>query len=399
MAIERFTIARDDEVYEAFPSLCRTRAGRVILVYRESNGHVASQYCRLILRRSDDGGLTWSERRVFVDEDHSSGTLTTWNCPKIQQLNDGRILLLCDRYDYPPGEWGHGMGNAHIVLWFSDDGGDSWSQARPTTVAGICPDVVTQLPDGRWLLPTNVYHEKTGQCLQQIATSDDGGETWGSPALMCTDLDYRLAEVSIIRCADGELIAYLREESGRQRPIQKMISGDGGESWEGPYDTLNVAAHGMPIAGVTHDGLVMTTGRYALQSNWRVDMNAQTMQRRLDRRTIVVPRVPANEDFVARITERPGTVFTADEVIMAGGCGTVHTFAFIEPLESALEPGVNEQKGLLLPLDLDRSNLGADSGYTGWVETEPGRFLLVNYINDDAPMAQIRGYRFGLDDF
>jgi hypothetical protein len=24
---------------------------------------------------------------------------------------------------------------------------------------------------------------------------------------------------------------------------------------------------------------------------------------------------------------------------------------------------------------------------------------VVNYINDDAPMAQIRGYRFGLEDF
>lgn len=399
MAIERFTISRTDDVYEAFPSLCRTRAGRIILAYRESNGHVASEYCRIILRHSDDGGVTWSPRRVFRDEDRASGTLKTWNCPKIQQLDDGRILLLSDCYDFPPGEWGHGMGNSHIVVWFSDDEGDSWSDARPTTVNGICPDFVTELPNGRWLLPTNIYDEETGQCMQQITASTDSGETWEAPAVICTEPDYRLAEVSIIRCPDGELVAYLREESGKRRPLQKMISRDGGESWEGPYDTLNVAAQGMPISGLTHDGLVMTTGRYALRNSWRIDMSPETMQRRLDLRTVVVPRVPANEDFVARITEGPGIVFTPDEVIMAGGCGTVHTFAFIEPLESALEPDVNEQKGLLLPLDLDRNNLGADSGYTGWVETEPGRFLLANYINDDAPMSQIRGYRFGLDDF
>ena len=83
---------------------------------------------------------------------------------------------------------------------------------------------------------------------------------------------------------------------------------------------------------------------------------------------------------------------------MGQGGSSVHTFAFIEPAESALEPDRKAQQGLLLPLDLDASSW-ADSGYTGWVEYERGKFLAVNYINDDAPMAQIRGYRFGLEDF
>ena len=399
MTIERFTIARDDDVYEAFPHLCRTRAGRILLVYRESNGHVASEYCRVVLRHSDDGGHTWSERRVVLDEDRASGTLIVWNAPKIQQLDDGRILLLSERVEFPPGEWGHGMGGAHIVLWFSDDDGDSWSDPVPTTVGGICPDQVTELPDGRWLLPTNVYDGATGRCLQQLATSRDGGTTWDEPVVICDDPDYQLAEVSIVHCPEGELVAYLREESGKQRPLQKMISRDGGESWEGPCHTLNPAAHGMPVAGLTSDGLVLITGRYELPGTWRVDMSPETMQRRLARRTVVVPRVAENEDFVARLAPAGHMSFTRDEVIIAAGCSTAHTFAFIEPLESALEADVGAQKGLLLPLDLDRNNLGADSGYTGWVETDPGRFLVVNYINDDAPMAQIRGYRFGLDDF
>ena len=399
MTVERFTIARDDGVYEAFPHLCRTRAGRILLVYRESDGHVASEYCRVILRHSDDDGQTWSERRVALDEDRASGTLIVWNAPKIQQLDDGRILLLSERIEFPPGDWGHGMGGAHVVFWFSDDEGETWSEATPTTVSGICPDQVTQLADGRWLLPTNVYDDDTGQCLQQVTTSRDGGQTWDTPAIICPDPDYQLAEVSIVRCPDGELVAYLREESGKRRPLQKMISRDGGASWEGPFDTLNPAAQGMPVAGMTHDGLVLITGRYGLPCSWRVDMSEETMQRRLDRRAVVVPRVPANEDFVARIGRGPQAVFSDDEVVLATGCSTAHTFAFIEPLESALEPDVSRQKGLLLPLDLDRNDLGADSGYTGWVETEPGRFLVVNYINDDAPMAQIRGYRFGLDDF
>ena len=67
MSIEKFTISRDDSVYECFPHLCQTRSGRILLVYRESNGHVASEFCRLIIRYSDDAGQSWSDRRVVCE--------------------------------------------------------------------------------------------------------------------------------------------------------------------------------------------------------------------------------------------------------------------------------------------------------------------------------------------
>ena len=397
MAIEKFTIARNDDIYECFPYICRSRTGRIILTYRESNGHVASEFCRLIVRVSDDAGNTWSEARVIRDEDKSTGVLTTWNCPKIQQLKDGRILLLCDTYLFPPGEWGEGEANCHIVLWFSDDDGESWSDPIPTPVKGICPDIVTEMDDGRWLLPSNVTNPKTGQSIQNITTSRDEGQTWDAPLTIFDSPDYGLGEATIVPCPNGELVVYLREDLGR--PLQKMISKDSGYRWEGPYDTLNPAAHGMPVAGLTQDGLILITGRFGLRSCWRVDMSEETWQKRLARRTIVIPRVPANEAFIARRQPGPSELATDDEVIVAAGGSSVHTFAFLEPLESAFNPDKATQKGLLLPLDLDANNLGADSGYAAWVEYERGKFLAVNYINDDAPMAQIRGYQFGLEDF
>jgi sialidase-1 len=106
----------------------------------------------------------------------------------------------------------------------------------------------------------------------------------------------------------------------------------------------------------------------------------------------------ANQRFVASVARGPHLVETEDEIVMGMGGSSVHTFAFIEPMTSALSTEKAEQKGLLLPLDLDASPF-ADSGYTGWVEYERGKFLVANYINDDAPLAQIRGYRFGLEDF
>ena len=127
-------------------------------------------------------------------------------------------------------------------------------------------------------------------------------------------------------------------------------------------------------------------------------MSREAWERRIGRRSIVVPKVAANKDFVATISRDQGVEETETEIIIGPGGSSVHTFAFIEPIESALEADRGAQKGLLLPLDLDASE-HADSGYTGWVEYERGKFLAANYINDDAPLAQIRGYRFGLEDF
>ena len=402
--IEKFTISRDDSVYECFPHLCRTRSGRIILTYRESNGHVASDFCRLIVRFSDDAGHSWSDRQVIADgqrradEDRSAGVMRSWNCPKIQQLEDGRILLLCDAYDYPPGEWGV-ENEAEVVFWFSQDNGKTFSGPQPTPVRGICPDQVTEMADSRWLLPTNMRSSATGYLFQALTVSRDSGETWEEARALYDSPDRELDEASIVRMLGGELVSYQREDGGG--PLQKMISRDRGASWEGPFDTLNPAAIGMPIAGLTRDGFVLVTSRYGIPSSWRVDMSAQTWRKRIEKRGIVIPKVvgnEANQRFVASVARGPHVLETESEIVMGVGGSSVHTFAFIEPVESALSAEKAQQKALLLPLDLDASPF-ADSGYTGWVEYERGRFLVANYINDDAPLAQIRGYRFGLEDF
>ncbi|MBS11216.1 MAG: hypothetical protein CME19_06410 [Gemmatimonadetes bacterium] len=398
MPIQKFTISRDDAVYECFPYICLTTSGRILLVYRESNGHVASEYCRVVLRHSDDAGHSWSERRVLVDEDRSTGVLRAWNCPKIQQLEDGRILLLCDVYDFPPGEWGV-EANAEIVLLFSDDDGVTWSEPQSTSARGICPDQVTEMPDGRWLLPINIRVGNANQLTQMLYVSQDQGATWDAGNPMNTDPDRELDEASIVRMPGGELVSYEREDRGR--PLQKLISKDGGLTWEGPYDTLNPAAIGMPVAGLTQDGQVLVTARFGLRSRWRVDESDETLSARLAKRTIVIPKVDvgeANRRFVQNVGSGPHILETDDEIVIAAGGTSVHTYAFLEPIESALSPDLGSQKGLLLPLDVDASPF-ADSGYSSWVEVERGKFLCVNYINDDAPMAQIRGYRFGLEDF
>ena len=49
-------------------------------------------------------------------------------------------------------------------------------------------------------------------------------------------------------------------------------------------------------------------------------------------------------------------------------------------------------------IDNDRSPW-ADSGYSGWVQLEDGDLFVVNYVNDDAPRAFVRGYVVGREDW
>jgi len=248
-------------------------------------------------------------------------------------------------------------------------------------------------------LLANMRRKGSDRLFQALYTSNDQGVTWDEPIDIGKGIEEELDEGSIVKMPDGELVSYERQDSGR--PLQKMVSKDGGHSWEGPYDTLNPAAIGMPIAGLTQHGFILITGRYGLRSQWRVDMSDETWAKRIAKRGIVIPKVldcEPNVKFTDRIERSPYMSETNTEIIIGMGGSSVHTFAYLEPVESALSPDLSNQKGLVLPLDLDTSPF-ADSGYTGWVETEPGRFLVANYINDDAPLAQIRGYRFGLEDF
>jgi len=49
-------------------------------------------------------------------------------------------------------------------------------------------------------------------------------------------------------------------------------------------------------------------------------------------------------------------------------------------------------------VDFDRS-AHSDLGYSGWVQFADGEIYIVNYIVDDAPKGQIRGYALRMEDF
>lgn len=368
MPIEKVTVSRDDRIYEFVPDVAQLPDGTLVCIYRESDGHSVQHWSGLVTRRSIDGGHTWSERTQIVQSfPNEEGVVLKWNCPRIRYLSDGRLVALCDVMPVPPNE-DTDLTNSKIVMWFSDDAGVSWSEPVHTPIFGIVPDKLLELPSGTWLVATHVrmkngQYMREGQATEIVHRSEDKGKTWEGPFIVGHDERYYLCEGSILALPDGELVCYMRENSRKGLPAFKSFSKDEGRTWEGVYPTPMDGCH-RPVSGLLPDGRVLITYRYQQGGG-------------VGKRTINEPS-----------TWRGKTP----------GYWARNTFAYLETVESAKARDLMEQGGIILPIDHDRSPR-SDSGYTGWVAQHDGRIFCVNYIVDDAPMAQIRGYWFSPDDF
>lgn len=329
-AIRKFTVSRNDAMHEGWPDIVRTRSGRLLCVFSECEAHACRDNCRIMLIESDDDGATWKNRRPLTELTQKEDF---YNCARLSLLADGTIAAVCDRIQ------GDENRAACQYLWTSTDDGESWSDAAVLPFTGIVPDKITTLSTGRILLAAHFKNHETGKLEQYLWYSDDGMKTWSDRVTVAADPRYNLCEVSIYECTDGTLAALMRENSNMGRDCFKTLSTDGGESWSEVYPTNMPGCH-RPVAGRLTDGRVLISYRYhAGYGSW-----------------------------------------------------ATNTFLTLTDEESLKHPG-REGNYRIIPLDYDRAPR-SDGGYTGWVQLPDGDVLLVNYITDDAPKAQIRGYRF-----
>ena len=343
---EYVTVARDDEVYECFPDMTRLPSGDLMVIYRESEAHEGYEYCNLIVRRSADEGLTWGERQVIVEgpRGEQADPYVKYNCPKISTLTDGRVAAVCDEnvFEMPREQ----QGRREFLIWWSDDDGASWSQPQRTGIHLGLPDKVYELSDATLLLGGQVRSERSGKLTWRSCRSQDAGRTWSAPITIADDGRFEHCEGSVVELPGGELVCYMRENSHQGYPGYKCLSRDRGLTWEGPYRTL-MAGCERPIAGMLDNGKVLVTYR----SNMR-----------------------------------------------GAAGGKQNQFAYLESVESALEPDRARQEGRIIMLDHD-TNPRPDTGYSGWAQLRDGRVLCAYYIKRDAPMAFIRGRFFSEADF
>ncbi len=197
---------------------------------------------RIVLRRSDDEGLSWSPP---ADCTPRTGYFVM-NNDRAVRLSSGRILLPAAEHSNTVTEGGKPLFSAATVTFFySDDDGLSWRESSSRLLlSGIRSSAGLQEPGVVELKNGLLYGwARTDLGVQYEFFSRDGGENWS--AATPSHFSSPLSPLSMKRIADGRLLAlwnpipeYLTRNSdkrnGGRTPLVFSLSGDEALSWPEP---------------------------------------------------------------------------------------------------------------------------------------------------------------------
>ncbi len=249
------TIFRKPGVHAGFPDVVQAGPRHLVCTWRD--GSHTGGTGGLSVAHSYDLGRTWTEPVVVYAE--------RVNCPRIQRLKDGTLLLLTDLAKSP---------DFPVLFWDSHDGGETWvNERRLDPVAaggnGMCvPSRVFELPDGSWLI-TGAWWSKSETIRAEFYRSTDRGQTWEFWSQLLAYPPYGTDELNIVGLPDGRLLVFTRGNRNDAMAVIKAFSSDNGKTWETQEVPFPVT--GRICADLLSDGRVMVTyrsgiGRAALRA-------------------------------------------------------------------------------------------------------------------------------------
>lgn len=199
------------------------------------NGHGDWSNTDLMLRRSTDGGQTWDEQQVLVND----GTNTVDNPCFIVDAKRGEVHLM------------YQVAYNRAYLKTSRDDGATWSAPHEITsafdefrtrdgyqwqVIAMGPGHGITLRSGRLAVPVWLATDKRHRpSISTTIYSDDQGKTWhaGDVIVETTDETPNPSETELVELSDGSVLANVRNESKRHRRLFS-VSKDGATGWSKP---------------------------------------------------------------------------------------------------------------------------------------------------------------------
>ncbi|MEN6577805.1 MAG: sialidase family protein [Phycisphaerales bacterium] len=226
------------------PALLATQEGTLLAFCEGRKGSRSdSGDIDLLVKRSADGGRTWSTQQAVWDD----GANTCGNpCPVVDQTT-GTIWL--------PMTWNHGKDSEdrikqnagkdtrRVFITYSDDDGQTWAKPREITTDvkrpewrwyATGPGVGIQLTQGPWkgrlLIPCDhtlvLPDDPDGYC-SHVIFSDDHGQTWRLGGAIRPAVN----ECQVVELSDGTLMMNMRNYDRSQTSRAIAASTDGGMNW------------------------------------------------------------------------------------------------------------------------------------------------------------------------
>ncbi|WP_214073157.1 sialidase family protein [Mucilaginibacter sp. dw_454] len=233
-----------DAGYSCFriPAMIVTKKG-TLLAFAEGrkNDCGDSGDIDLVLRRSNDGGKTWSAIQVVW----SDSTNTCGNPVPVQDLSTGKIWLIST--------WNNGQDHEkqirtqtgkdirRVFVLSSANDGKSWSAAKDITKDVKLPDwtwyatgpchglqIANGKFKGRLVIPVNHVEAATNKDFVHIIYSDDHGATWNLGNNTPQD---GTNEVTAAELSNGNLMLNIRNADRKKHTRLFTTSTDGGQTW------------------------------------------------------------------------------------------------------------------------------------------------------------------------
>jgi len=197
----------------------------MIAVYPKGHGRGP-----IIMKKSTDAGLTWSERIPVP-----ASWATSKEVPTIYKMSDknGKQRLIMFSGLYP------------IRMAYSEDEGKTWSELEAIGDYGgiVAISDIVKLRNGDYLA---FFHDdgrfiykngrNTGEFFVYQIRSADGGLTWSYPEIVTYKKGAGLCEPGIIKSPNGREWAILLRENFRRYNSMIIFSNDEGRSWSEPVE-------------------------------------------------------------------------------------------------------------------------------------------------------------------
>ena len=274
-------IFREPGVHAGFPDVALAGKDHLVCVWRNSShtggsGTGVSGYGGgPSVAHSYDLGRTWGKPALVPTD-----VETYKNCPRLQRLKDGTLLLLVD----VPSGGDQTVATWDLLLYDSKDEGKTWINERwlrAKEVGGggcIVPSRIAELEDGTWFLAASYFSKPGNVEILDYYRSKDRGKTWEFIGQPHHFPPHSLSEPSPIQLADGRLFVIARESRADGLPGAKGFSTDGGKTWK--YQHVPFPITGRTCGGLLQDGRLMVTfrsgvGRAALRA-WIGDVDDPT---------------------------------------------------------------------------------------------------------------------------
>jgi hypothetical protein len=244
-------VDREAGQYLGHPTTVLLEDGKtMICVYPKGHGRGA-----IVMKRSADGGRTWTER-LPVPENWA----TSQETPTIHRVVDPkgvrRLILF--------------SGLHPIRMAVSTDDGATWTPLAPIGDFGgiVAMASVERLRDGAHMA---LFHDdgrfltaagaRTGKFTVYRILSRDGGLAWSQPEAIASHAQAHLCEPGLIRSPDGKQMAVLLRENSRRFNSFVIFSDDEGKTWSEPRELPGALTGDRHVGRYAPDGRLFITFR------------------------------------------------------------------------------------------------------------------------------------------